>query len=268
MKTRIKRLLLSPLTFDLFLMALLGLWGWHFFHPLEHIVNIELFDETGYLGGALRMPIWHYPPEYAPLYRLWYRALALLQPDPLKLYYLSYRWAAILSPIAIYWALRRAKVTPAMAFWAGALALVARGQSVVWPRVSIFWGLILALALGIVWPRIEKAPWWLVFACSGWALWWAAFVRPSMTLPALAFGALALITGALTRFPQRRRAHLWLLVTAVVPLLLWGLPYRQGRLLIAFRQHFIVVRAELGDPIENPWFSTGRIKELGLSLMA
>ena len=261
MKTRAKQILFSPLTLDVLLMALLGFWGWHFFRPLENVVNIELFDETGYLSQALQLPIWRYPPEYAPLYRLWYRVLAMFQPDPLRLYYLSYRWVAILVPLAIYWALRRAKVTPAMAFWAGALALVARGESLVWPRVSIFWALVFALALGILWPYMEKAPWWLVFAYSAWVLWWAAFVRPSMTLPALAFGAIAVVIGAFTRFPHRRRAHLWLLATALVPLLLWGLPYQQDRLLIAFRQHFIVVRSELGDPIENPWFATKRIVE-------
>lgn len=101
---------------DLCLLTLLALWAWRFFLPLEHRVNIELFDETGDLWAALRLPLGSYPPEYGPLYRLWYRLLALFQPEPLLLSYTSYRWVDVLTPLALYWSLRRARVIPGMAF--------------------------------------------------------------------------------------------------------------------------------------------------------
>ncbi len=255
---RLKRALTSPWLADLVVIALLTWWGIHFFHPLEQVVNVELFDESGDIWAALRLPLSAYPPEYGPLYRLWYRLLALAQPDPIRLYYLSYRWVAILLPVALYVALRQAQITPALAFWSAALLLVSRGLSVVWPRVTIFWALTLVIALGIVW-RLRFTHFWSRSAGYAWAFWWTAYVRPSMFLPAVALAGLALLAGLVTRFPGRRRPVLILSLTALLPLALWGNPYQSERLLVAFHQHFIVVRAALGDPLDNPWFQADRI---------
>ncbi len=252
----------GPGLLDLVLLAALGLGAWKFFAPLEQVVNIELFDETGDLWAALRYPIWAYPPEYGPLYRLWYRLLALVQPDPLRLYYLSYRWAAILAPLAVYWGLRRARVAPGPAFWAAALLLVSQGHSRLWPRVSVFWLVVFFGALGVVWPRQAREPWWRVLARYAWTLWLAAYVRPETALVAMALAGLALLLLLWRRdFAAWGRGDWALLGSGLFLLLLWGNPYQSDRLLLAFKQHFIVVRAALGDPIENPWFATHKIAE-------
>ena len=259
MPARWTRRFRSPWLWDALLLLGLAWWGWRVFAPLEQVVNIELFDETGDLWAALRLPWWAYPPEYGPLYRLWYRLLALAQPDPLALYYTSYRWVGVLVPLAVYWALRRHRVARGPAFWSAALLLMTRGHSVVWPRISIFWALVFALAWGAVGPRLPKAPAWLALLYGGWVLLWSAFARPEMFLPGATLAALGLGLGAVRRFPRREDAAWALLASVALPLLLWGVPYRQGRLLLAFRQHFVVVRSQMGDPIEHPWTSTSAI---------
>ena len=245
---------------DLIFLTVLGLWGWWFFAPLEQVVNVELFDESGYLGIALRLPPTQWPPEYGPLYRLWYWLWSWVQSDPLRLYYLVYRITAILVPVVMYWALRRAEVRRAIAFWVAVLVLVSQGHTVVWPRVSVFAMLVFLFTLGWLWPKIKDAPWWAVLLFSAWVLWWTAFVRPETALPAIGLAVLSVVVGAWQRFPQRSRLHLVLGVTALVPLLLWGMPYQPDRLSLAFRQHFVVVRERMGDPIPDPWFNTQAIK--------
>ncbi|GEM_PF-2868069 len=252
----------GPWLLDLVLLVGLVLWAWRFFAPLEQVVNIELFDETGDIWAALRYPVWAYPPEYGPLYRLWYRLLALVQPDPLRLYYLSYRWAAILAPLAVYWSLRRARVTPGTAFWAAALLLVSQGHSRLWPRVSVFWLVVYFAALGVVWPHQARGPWWRVLLRYAWALWVAAYVRPETALVAMALAGLALLLWTWRwQFAAWGREQWALLGSGLFLLLLWGNPYQPDRLLLAFKQHFVVVRAALGDPIDNPWFATDKIGE-------
>lgn len=251
----------SPFLLNILLTSILLVWAWQYFRPLEQVVNIELYDETGDLWRALRQPIWAWPPEYGPLYPLWYRFLSLFRPDPLDLYYMSYRWVAILTPTALFVALRRLGVAPSLAFWAAGLLLVSQGHSRVWPRIPVFWALVFTSALAVV-GRDTRRALWSRFWDIGWVLWWSSFVRPSFVLPALVFLAVGLLIGLRHRFtprPERGRLLLW--ATGLFPLLIWGFPYQQDRLQLAFAQHFIVRRAEMGDPIPDPWVETWRIRE-------
>ncbi len=245
---------------DAALVALLLAWGWFYFRPLETLVNIELYDETGDLWRALRQPLLNWPPEYGPLYPLWYRFLSWFDPEPLRLYFHSYRWVGMLTPVALYIALRRVNVVAPMAFWVSGMLLMSQGHALLWPRITVFWALVLASALAVVgWH--PRRPWWMQWVHAGWVLWWSAYVRPEFWLPAVVTLLLGLALGWRRRFEGFRRAWMVLWLSAAVPLLLWGMPYRPGRLHLAFSQHFIVNRAKLGDPIEDPWVETWRIRE-------
>ena len=245
---------------DFLLITLLIIWGWNFFRPLEQVVVIELFDESGDLWRALRQPLLAWPPEYGPLYPLWYRFLSLWDGDPLRLYFHSYRWAGLLTPVAFFVALRRVGTAPPMAFWMAIVLLMSQGHSRVWPRIAVFWGLVLFISLAIVGWEVEQ-PRWRQFLDLGWALWWSAFVRPAFWLPSVFLGGIGLLLGWREKFKgfQYRRAFLW--ASALLPLIVWGVPYQPERLRFAFSQHFIVRRALLGDDIPDPWKSTFRIRE-------
>ncbi len=250
---------MASLAVDLALSVLLLWWAWRFFLPLEEVVNIELFDETGDLWRALREPILAWPAEYGPLYPLWYRFLALFDPEPLRLYYHSYRWVGILAAVLFYLALRRMRVARPPAFWAAMVLLMSQGQARVWPRISVFWAVVLGLGWVVV-GHDEDTPSWMRWMNAAWVLGWSAFVRPGLTMPALVLFLVALTLGLRRRFEgiSWRRGALW--ATLLIPLMLWGSPYRSDRLLLAFSQHFVVRRADMGDPIPDPWVNTRYIE--------
>ncbi len=241
--------------FDVMLMVLLFLWGWRFFQPLESVINIELFDETGDLWTALRRPLWDYPSGYGPLYHLWYRLLSLFEPDPLHLYYLSYRLVAVGLPVALYWALRRARVVPWVALGAALLVLLSRMHVTLWPRITVFAGLVLCVTLGLVWGRDDRHS-WLYALRYAWVYFWVAYVRPSYALLVVFFLGVAFLLGRRDGFRGWHPREGWYWLPALIPLVLWGIPYDSDRFALAFQQHFVVRRAEMGDPIDDPWFDS------------
>ena len=237
------------------------LFGWRFFAPLEQVAAIELWDETAYMLRGLRLPLTAWPGGYGPLYSLFYRLLAGVEPEPLRLYYLAYRVGALLLPLAVYWALRRAEACPWFAGPSAWLVLTARGNAVVWPRVSNFALAWLLFGLGLVWGARERAAPWR-WAAAGVVLWTAAYIRPEMAAAALLTWAVA----AWLAWRARRRGRAlgprglaWygLLAGVALPLVLWGAPLQPGRSWDAFAQHFTVRRAQMGDDIPDPWRGAG-----------
>ncbi len=237
------------------------LLGLEFFAPLEQVAAVELWDETAYMLRGLRLPLADLPGAYGPLYSLFYRLLAWVEPEPLRLYYLAYRVGALLLALAVYWALRRAAACPWFAGLVAWLVLTARGNAIVWPRVPVFALAWLLFGLGAVWgARARSAAW--RWAAAGVVLWTAAYIRPEMAAaaPLAWLGAAALAWRAARRGQSlgvRRAAWAGLLAVTLLPPLLWGLPVQGERSWNAFAQHFTVRRAEMGDDIPDPWRSTG-----------
>ena len=260
-EARARKLNPQTLTDAAWVLGLLLLGG-RYFAPLEQVAAIELWDETAYMLRGLRWPLTAISAAYAPLYSLFYRLLAWVEPEPLRLYYLAYRAGAVLLALAVYWALRRGRVQPWFGGWAAWAVLTARGNAVVWPRVPVFALAWMLFGLGAVWGARGRATAWR-WASATVVLWTAAYIRPEMAAAALLAGLVA----AWLAWRARRRGQAllgpgraaWagLLAAALAPLLLWGLPVQGGRSWDAFAQHFTVRRAEMGDPIENPWRSEG-----------
>jgi len=234
--------------------------GGLFFAPLERVAAIEVWDESAYMWRGLRLA-WHaLPPEYAPLYALFYRLLAWVEPEPLRLYYMAYRAVALLVALSAYWALRRAGVWAWVAGLSAWWVLTARGNALVWPRVSSFAVAWILAGLGAVWGARGRPLGWR-WAAAGVVLWTAAYIRPEM---ALAAGLTWLVAFVLVwrdrragRGPAWRADWLGLAAVALFPLLVWGSPLQPGRSWNAFAQHFTVRRAALGDDIPDPWRGTG-----------
>jgi len=206
---------------------------------LEQVFDIGLFDETRYLMRGLHLHWADLPHLYrAPLYAVWYAALARLEPDPLALYDLNLRVQALLLPLLFYALLRGMKWPRPAAFVLAWFFLLSDANLLPWPRASSFAWLVLLAGLGLY---LRLADGLTARAVLLTALWLSAFARPEMLL---AFGlSLAEMGWFLWRRrpprPRVRRSIIGLAALAGLTIALMGSPLREGgRLKAAFLQHF------------------------------
>ncbi len=233
---------------DLIMVLMMAYAILKFLDPLRSLIDVQLFDESGYLYQGIRLLKDGLPaPADAPLYAIWYFILSLFQKDQIELYYLNYRLLTLFLPLAFYLVLRRYRLplVPAgiITFFG---TMISFGNLGVWPKVSHFTLLIIlgsffaasfvrnfasqlaVLSLGALlgsYARPELFPVYLLLV---------VFFLASLVLPWLRKTA--------SRLSKSRIAGLlsWAVFSGAC-LLLIGVPTSgQARLNLAFAQHFSV----------------------------
>ncbi len=209
-------------------------------------VMLAGWDETIYMSWGMEF-LEEGPPgqDNGPLYALWYFGLHLLQPDPVRLYYLN---AVLLTALSVLLAFIAARLLGAGRFTSAAAALfllLSLGNLRVIPKQAHFAavGVLALLILLLLLPRRWRLP------AGGFGLACLSFARPELIYAAL------LLSGVAAAVRLRRRK--WKrLVSDLLPLLLFlalfgvlgKLPSLSGssRAIWAFGQHYVI-----GDPARS-----------------
>jgi len=230
---------------------------------LHGTFDVYFDDETIYLDGAKFLGKRFLPlAESSPLYPMWYRALNVFEPDPLKLYFLNWFVLTASLPLVLY-ALARRSGAPLFAAASVSIVWSLSSASMTWPFVSKFATLVLALgALGSTYVRDAR----IAVALGSVALSAAAYARPELVLPAAAYAVVVLLwclTGLVRRGPRRRRkVALAAAILAVAPPLALraffgkvGNPFAYGRQFFAFGQHYALNVVEAKGLAIDPWIN-------------
>jgi hypothetical protein len=203
-------------------------------HGMDQVLDLAMFDEAMYLRRGLNLLQGGLPTaEWGPLYPLWYHVLSRLQPEPVALYYLSYKLLGLLAVLGTYALARRGRARPWLAFLAAATCLLSMVPHVT-PRPALL-ALAVLLAVLLVATFIQSLEGFLALVGSGFVL--VAYARPEYTVSALALLALLLLVLVWRAFQAGR---------VLVPALGWALP--PGLVALA-------LVLSLGNPLQD---TTGR----------
>ena len=219
-----------------------------FLDPLKTLIDIQLFDESGYLYQGIRLLKDSLPAAMdAPLYAIWYFILSLVHKDQIELYYLNYRLLTLLLPLAFYVVLRRYKIPllPAsiITFFG---FMISFGNLGVWPKVSHF-TLLVVLASFFAASFLQSFDYQLAVLSLGALL--GSYARPELFPVYILLGIffLILIALPLLRKSPGKLPKAWALgllgwaAFSFICLLFVGIPASgQARLNLAFAQHFSV----------------------------
>jgi hypothetical protein len=227
-------------------------------HGIEQVLDLAMFDEAMYLRRGVNLLQVGLPTaEWGPLYPLWYHLLSRLQPEPVALYYLSYKLLSFLAVLGTYALARRGSARPWLAFLAAATCLLSMVPHVT-PRPALL-ALGVLLAVLLVATFLTSLEGFLALVGSGFVL--VAYARPEYTVSALAFLGLLLLVLVWRAF-QAGRVHVPALGWAVLPglvalvlLLSLGNPLQDttGRRFYAFCQHFSFNYAARTPISWHPW---------------
>ncbi len=266
---------------DLALLACLALAGLRLSSGLEAVVDLTLFDETGYLyAGTHLRSAGLLPPAWAPLYGVWYFGLAQLQPEPVALYYLNYRVLATGAPLLVYLLLRAYALPRLLALSCAWCFLLAAANLPVWPKPGSL-ALCLSMLFLIV-ARDLRSPTRSTLILTLGALL-CSYVRPEYALAgALLFGLyLALLWRGRARLVARvELAQLAVFLVAAFGLAatfgLAALDRNNDRGFEAFAQHYALNWATWRQSSLDPWTeyeraiaeSFGAVDSLGAAALA
>ena len=212
------------------------------------------FDDEGWiLGIGVGLPTPHLPPaEYGPLYALWYRAIAAIQPDPVALYTFNW-WVLQLGLVALLYAVARRSGAPRIAAGIVTLAWSLSHAVVIWPFNVYFSTTILAagaLACTFTTDRLFAAT-VLTIATAV-----ASFVRPELAIPGFALLAVVVVWSIARAVRARRPRALTgpaaIAATIVALVTIFGSPLGGGRSYFAFEQHYAWHRVEAGQLDVDP----------------
>ena len=241
----------------LFVVALLLACG-KMLHGIDQVLDLAMFDEAMYLRRGVNLLQVGLPSaEWGPLYPLWYQLLSRLQPEPVALYYLSYKLLSTFAVLGTYALARRGRARPWLAFLAAATCLLSMVPHVT-PRPALL-ALAVLLAVLLVATFLQSLEGFLALVATGFLL--VAYARPEYTLSALAvLGLLGLVlTGrALREGRVPPRVLGWTVLPGLVALVLLGslgnpLQDTTGRRFYAFCQHFSFNYSARAPISWHPW---------------
>ncbi|HZA50201.1 MAG TPA: hypothetical protein VE549_05635 [Myxococcaceae bacterium] len=226
-------------------------------HDLERVLDLGLWDEADYLRrGLALLNRGLAPAEWGPLYSLWYFALSRLQPDPIALYYLSYRLLVAVPTFAVYACARRLGVSPAIALLGAVLFLIS-GAPHVMPRPTL---LALAIVLIALAAAVRVGATESFYAAMGVALLLAAFARPELFLSFLAASgawvvAMVLRARASDGWARPARVGAWYAAGSLALVGVFGNPFgnQDDRRMYAFCQHFADGEVKRSGLAIDPW---------------
>lgn len=243
---------------DLAIVALIVLAGLKLTYGLERIVDIGLYDESGYLyGGVSLASKGLFPASWAPLYAAWYFLLSWFEPDRVRLYYLNYKILTIAPAVLIYIAMRAYRVGLAWSAGAAWLFLISLANLYVWPKPAHFALMIILLFFTLVRSSgrlVDALP---VLAIGALV---SSFVRPeyilSYVLLSLAYVVLAIRQRGENGLRTQLIPALTLVAASVGLMAVFGVPGldNQGsRSWEAFSQHFSINWVSWTGSTLNPW---------------
>ena len=202
-------------------------------------------------GLSMQMPT----PDWAPLYSVWYAAVALVIKDPANVYYANWFVLVASLPLLLY-ALTRRLGAPFFSAMVVATLWTIGQATRTWPFVTLFATLIIASgALAVTYART----WSRALSITSVTINLASFARPEFAAPGLVVaGAAALaLAVALRCRRQEWRPLLAEGALAIVPLLVlrrvFGNPMQGDRSLFAFGQHYGLNRIEASHLTLDPW---------------
>jgi hypothetical protein len=231
-----------------------------------HSIGIDPFDESIYLNGArwIHVNLMLRAQAWAPLYILWYRALAVIVPNPVTRYYVSWSvMVSFLSMLPVLWRIRGSLV------YTGILLTLPVMLPV--PYVSLFagWPILVGLCLLI---RAEGRDWPYsqVFAVATIATFIGAFSRPELQDGVIVSAAATIVCLAFERSTHThviRSTGMALTVLLLAFTIHYAAQHTTGnRSGFAFVDSVNLRASENGQlkPGENPWTSTFAQHEFGL----
>jgi hypothetical protein len=207
--------------------------GFLFTRDIELWIDIGIADEAKYLGDGVNFLRTSPDPFWGSLYSLWYYFLNLFSGETISLYYLNYRLMTILPCIALFSFLLKMKVSPALSFYFSFALLISMINLPTWPKVShfcltlIFIGLFLVHSIKGKNARLLAA---LIISLT------ITYIRPEFILSSiLIFG---IIIKRVVRNDFGTKRFMTAVLTTLVLLILFGIPYSPGRNLTAFGQAY------------------------------
>ena len=241
---------------ELAIIGLLVLLSCKVTYDIAAVRDVAYGDEASWLMLATAIPEQGLPhAESCPLYCLWYRALALVQPDPVRLYYLSWQFLVGMLVVTTYLLCRAAGGTRTLAVLAAFLVVNSRLLDI---RNS-YCGLMTAVLLmggAAAAARCRRWAWSLAIMAASLLL--ASFVRPECAVGFLLCGAASLVALAWSLF--RRPASwrglvapvLFVLLVAAALLRTFGNPLGGDRSSAAFSQWYAIHVVEENKLAVNP----------------
>ena len=198
--------------------------------------DLGICDEATYMLLGARIPEHGLPPaEACPLYALWYLGLSWLEPDRVRLYYLS--WSVLVALLAAgFFLLVRGLGGRRPAALAAAFLLLTSSLVDIHPYPSHLATLILVLGCALA---VRLRPLSLSVAVLGVSLLLAGYARPEYFVSFLLFcvGGLVALWRCPRRWPVLGGCAL-LLLPAVLLVRMSGVPLGGSRSFVAFGQHY------------------------------
>jgi hypothetical protein len=241
---------------DGLMLLVLALLVVKFTWDIDKVRDVALADETVYLHSGYHLLDRGFPaPAFSPLYALWYFLLSCLEPDPLRLYFLSWSVLTFLLAAGVYALVRSLGGTRAAGLTAGFLLLTSQIPEVSpYPTYLATVLLLFGTVLAIRWRG--RAASVAVLAAT---LLLTAFVRPEFAFAFLLLAAAG--TGAGLWVAWRQPAARFPLLKAAFPVVLaaaglvalFGNPFGGARSFIAFGQHYARNVLLSRHDSEPPW---------------
>jgi hypothetical protein len=167
----------ESIAIDIALLFIVFLAGIKFTFGLEHVIDISLYDETGYLSNGINLLHGLPGATLAPLYSVWYYFLSLFEGDSLKLFYLNCRVLTIILPMLLFGMLRTYKADKTLAFVISLYFLISYLNLSVWPKPYHF--AIIVIMAGLIMARFASKL-TTKFLILGFASLLGSYIRPEL----------------------------------------------------------------------------------------
>ena len=240
----------------LFFSLVLFLAGLKYSYGLSSLIDIGLYDESGYLGSGVNLLKNGFPSaDWAPLYSLWYFLLSFFTSDNIDLYYFNYNFQVIFLPLLTFIFLRTKKVNIYLSLFFSFFLLISYANLVIWPRVSNF-ALLVLLFFFIIASLVKKTENKLIIYTLG--LFLTSYARPEFFLT---FILLFVYSVFFMVKNKKINPFIFLIVLAFIIgiFIYWGNPFGGGRSSLAFREHFAINWVARTDSKYSSWKDTSII---------
>ena len=200
---------------------------------LEKVIDIRLWDETGYLINGINFFKIKPDPGWGPIYSLWYFFLSMFTKNNIDLYYLNYKLTTILPCMMLFLFLYRLKISPAISYYISSAFLFSLMNLPVWPRISHFCVTVILAGLILIMNLKDKdkkliSALFLSLLCT--------FIRPEFLI---SFFILLLFTNyRVFRNTKVIGYFIFVIILSVSLIIILGFPYSTDRNLTAFGQAF------------------------------
>lgn len=238
---------------DIILFLLLLCIGIKYVYDIGSYLDIELQDETLYLRNGIFLLRKGLPSsQWAPVYSIWYFLLSAFNTDPVTLYFFNFQILTLILPLLLYVFLRTKHVTQIIAFLIGFFFLISSGNILVHPKVTHFALLLIACSF-FLFSLTKKYLLRWSFIIIGSLL--SAYVRPELFISFIFITVFFLYRVIKTKsFLIHRWNILKISLIALAVIIIIGNPLsKDGRALLAFKQHFSLNWVAWNHSELNPW---------------